>query len=377
MSKRQLGENIKKLREGLSMSQQKLAELMGWAAHVTVSNIESGAREVKASELVKLASCFNIDIYRILGDELEAPKPYFFWRGIPEDPIMASSVLLKKADDYAFTERIVGAQKKFQQLQHYELDLSITSRSQIERWADEVRRSLDLGRYPAGSLVKVLEDSFGVRFILDKFEYGGSGATFSSSELGACIFLSSSEPFWRQNFSLAHEIFHLITWNPILFDQINADKALYDLNEKHADFFAASLLMPIEIFRDEVSKILNGGSELHLSSVFSLAHQFGVATESVIYRLVRAGYITYEVSQKLILSEEFKSSNRLQNEARGKVEISDRLLRLSHQALMNGKLSRTKFAKLIGVGLPHLPQYLAEHGLPDEIEDCVVEINNS
>lgn len=377
MDRIQVGENIRSLRDRLSMSQSKLAELMGWGAHVTVSSIEAGARELKASELVKLAECLKVDVYKLLGDYKVKPQPYFFWRGTPNDPSMASNTLLKKADDYTFIERIVGAQSEFQKISHYELNLNVTTRSQIERWADEIGRSLGLGRYPAEGLVKVLEENFGVRFILDEFEYGGSGATFSSSEFGSCIFLSSKEPFWRQNFSLAHELFHLITWDTVLFEQINNDKELYEKNERFADLFAASLLMPIEVFREEVSKIiLVNNNEFHLSNVFSLAHQFGVAAESVMYRMVAAGFLQFEVSQKVISSSEFKSANKIQNEARGKVEISDRLLRLSHQALMNGKLSRTKFAKLINVKLHRLTNYLAEHGLPDEIEDCLVELNN-
>jgi XRE family transcriptional regulator, fatty acid utilization regulator len=376
MDRIQLGENIRNLRERLSLSQQALAELMGWNTHVTVSSLESGSRELKAAELVKLADCLKVDVYAVIGSSPAGSSPYFFWRGLPHDPAMASNALLKKADDYSFIERVVGAQNKFQNLFHYELDLQATSRAQIERWADEIRRSLDLGRYPAQSLVKVLEENFGVRFILDEFQYGGSGATFSSDDLGSCIFLSSHEPFWRQNFSLAHELFHLITWNPVLFEQINGNKDLYSKNEQNADFFAASLLMPLEILREEISKIIGGGKEFHLSNVFSLAHQFGVAAEAVLYRMVSAGFLPFERSKSIISSEAFKDANKLQNKARQKVEISDRLLRLSHQALMSGKLSRAKFAKLIGVSLPYLSEYLAERGLPDEIEDCLVEVSN-
>ncbi|MFP5492914.1 MAG: ImmA/IrrE family metallo-endopeptidase [Bacteriovoracia bacterium] len=376
MNRAQLGENIKSLRERLSMSQAKLADLMGWGTHVTVSTVEAGSRELKASELVKLAECLKVDIYKLLGENTQKPVPYFFWRGAPDDAPMASNTLLKKADDYTFIERIVGAQGEFQQLPHHDLDLNSTNKAHVERWADEVRRSLDLGRYPAEGLVKVLEENFGVRFILDDFEYGGSGATFSSDEFGSCIFLSSKEPFWRQNFSIAHELFHLITWNTILFDQINSDEELYKKNEKLADTFAASLLMPLEVFRDEISKIISSGQEFHLSHVFSLAHQFGVGSESLLYRMVSAGFIKFEVAQAVLNLAEFKSANKIQNDSRGKVEISDRLLRLSHQAMMTGKLSRSKFAKLIGVSLHQLTKYLAEKGLPDEIEDCLVEISN-
>lgn len=377
MSDTQLGENIKKIRENRSMSQGQLAHLMGWGTHVIVSNIEAGTRELKASELVKIAECLKTDIHKLLGrDQFVPTGAYFFWRGTPENVTMASSALIKKADDYVFIERIVGAQNEFQKLSHYDLDIENTTKQQIERWAEEIRRALDLGRYPVHSLVKVLEENFGIRFILDDFEFGGSGATFSSKDFGACIFLSSKDPFWRQNFSLAHELFHLITWNVDLFEKINNDEALYSKNEKLADWFAASLLMPIEIFRDEINKIFASGQKFNLSHIFSLSHQFGVAAESVIYRIVSAGYLEFSSAQRIIASSEFKGANKVQIESRGKVEISDRLLRLSHYALMNGKLSRTKFAKMIGVSLHQLPKYLAERGLPDEIEDCSFEISN-
>jgi Zn-dependent peptidase ImmA (M78 family)/DNA-binding XRE family transcriptional regulator len=379
MDKKELGENIRKIRDSLSMTQAKLGELMGWNSHVTVHKIETGERDLKASELIKLTEILHIDVYKLCasvsGQETESP--YFFWRGTPTDLVMASSALLKKADDYAFVERLVDTHREFEKLARIEYDISTVKKTTIERWADDMGRALDLGRYPAESLVKVLESNFGIRIIMDDFLSGGSGATFSSDSYGTCIFLSAKEPTWRQNFSIAHELFHLITWDKALFEKIKSDDKLYTMNESYADHFASCLLMPIETFREEVSQVLEKSNVFSMVNVFSLAHQFRVSAESFIFRMVSAGYLNYPAAHEIIQSNGFKNANHSSNSERVKVVISDRFLRLAHQALVEGKLSRGKVAKYLGINIAELDNYLEALGLPTEVESYELKISNS
>ena len=61
-----LGSRIKRLREELGISQQRLAALLG-VSRSTISQIEIGVRKVSADELLKLSEIFNISVEQLLG----------------------------------------------------------------------------------------------------------------------------------------------------------------------------------------------------------------------------------------------------------------------------------------------------------------------
>jgi transcriptional regulator with XRE-family HTH domain len=67
-----IGKRIKDLREGLGMSQQKLADMLD-VARPTISQIESGDRKVCADEIVKLSQVFNISTDMLL-DMKKSPE---------------------------------------------------------------------------------------------------------------------------------------------------------------------------------------------------------------------------------------------------------------------------------------------------------------
>jgi len=61
-----LGSRIKRLREELGISQQRLAVFLG-VSRSTISQIEIGVRKVSADELLKLSEIFNISVEQLLG----------------------------------------------------------------------------------------------------------------------------------------------------------------------------------------------------------------------------------------------------------------------------------------------------------------------
>jgi addiction module HigA family antidote len=67
-----IGKRIKDLREGLGMSQQKLAEMLD-VSRPTISQIESGDRKICADEILKLSQVFNISADMLL-DMKKSPE---------------------------------------------------------------------------------------------------------------------------------------------------------------------------------------------------------------------------------------------------------------------------------------------------------------
>jgi predicted transcriptional regulator len=86
------------------------------------------------------------------------------------------------------------------------------------------------------------------------------------------ITINADEPWTRQRFSVAHELFHII--NHTTKQWLHADDVLR--GEQLADFFAGCLLMP----KRRLQRAVEAGD-----SITDLADRFGVSTRAVAVRL--------------------------------------------------------------------------------------------
>ncbi|HEY0462625.1 MAG TPA: ImmA/IrrE family metallo-endopeptidase [Polyangiaceae bacterium] len=59
----------------------------------------------------------------------------------------------------------------------------------------------------------MLEEQCGVKVFHLDFEPRGTAASSHSAGFGNAVLLNKKNPKWRRNFDLAHELFHLLTWN--------------------------------------------------------------------------------------------------------------------------------------------------------------------
>ncbi len=107
--------------------------------------------------------------------------------------------------------------------------------SDAERLAHQLRKSYSLGERPACSLLSVLEEVCRVKVFHLPFERSGTAACTLSDRFGAAILLNSNNIRWRRNFDLAHELFHLLTWN--IFRQGDSLKESSEQEEKFANPF--------------------------------------------------------------------------------------------------------------------------------------------
>jgi len=70
ITKHKLAERIKKMREDRELSQEKLASKLG-VPRPSISQIESGQRDISSIELAKLAKIFEISVDDLLGPDLD------------------------------------------------------------------------------------------------------------------------------------------------------------------------------------------------------------------------------------------------------------------------------------------------------------------
>lgn len=72
-----IGENIKKRRFELRMSQQELADAMGYKTRSTIAKIESGENDVSQKKLQKFAAVLDTTVEALIWDYTATPEPQF------------------------------------------------------------------------------------------------------------------------------------------------------------------------------------------------------------------------------------------------------------------------------------------------------------
>ena len=363
-----LAGRIRDRRKALGLNQKALAELAGFPALQSISQIEKGQRDVKAWELVRLAKALRTSVADLLAEEGPQPVPKVMWRNPPGEVRAArEDAFLESSRRYAHVSRAMGAESR-QTLPSIPVNLDTFDWGDAQRTAHELWKQLDLGVRPAASLAAILEERYGVQVWYMDLQREGSAACIIG-ESGPAILMNRAEAPWRRNFNFGHELFHLLTWQSIPMDKFRENSGLEDQVEKLANAFSSSLLLPAEVLSSEFDRRVVK-NRISYGDLTGLAREFEVSTEALLWRLVTLRRATKEAVEDLLQDEAFRALDRAS--MRGKwwdpPPLPERFVRLAFLAYMKGKLSRTRLAQYLNIGLPGLTTCLAEYGL-DEAAD--------
>lgn len=302
-----IGAAIRARRDALKMSQAQLAEAVGLNAAQSISAIEKGERSVRAAELVRIARALHIDSSELLTGQHDA-SPRVLWRcGSKNRNRVREARLLERARRYAQLERWCN-EKAEGTLPNYDFDPLTATPKDAQHLAERTRKDLELGPYPARTIRDRLEEDFGVKVFYEELSeedrVDGSAACVRDRAFGAAVLMSASEVSWRQTFSFAHELFHLVTWTSV--DQAwqasvsspDEDPSWHEALEARANDFASALLMPTESFTARFDAKVRG-NKFAVADIAQLAVEFGVSTQAVTIRLSTLGRIDKKVKEQL------------------------------------------------------------------------------
>jgi XRE family transcriptional regulator, fatty acid utilization regulator len=370
---------IREERDRAGLSQDELAKRAGLPARQTVTDIENGNREVKAWELVKIASVLGLDMNTFLSEtEKPSDHSYVLWRQLPSADVrqQLENRFFKKCEAYALVERLSGnAQLDKKPLPHVPIDIGQTSFWKVFDLADRVRLRFGLGERPGCALMQTLEEEYAVKIFLCSLERACSAAA-AKGTFGTAILLNGDEPVWRRNYSCAHELFHLITWDESLFDKIRHDPALEKKNETLADVFSAGLLMPGDQVKIDINQIVEE-NKIKAADVVSLAMKYGVSTIAFLWRLHNLKLLpegtTVEGLQQDQAFQEIDRDLRSRQQQNHQ-EFPERFIRFVFQSVSHGKLSRSKAADMLDQSLVDLPEFFRSAGFI-EPEDDDIEVS--
>lgn len=361
-----LPQRLTQAREAAGLSLAEATRKLHFNHYQILSAIEKGTRNVNANELIAMA--------RLYGRSLD----YFFESKIPAEPVTlwrrtAKSDITKEQrqfltflEHYSSLENLLGLKRRWKEILTTldRDDFAENGFETCDNLGSDLQKRLDLGSRPACNLLNILENTLRFKIIHLDLCDGISGGSLVDSTLGVGILINSQDAPWRRNFDLAHELFHILTWNIFTPEEIG-DGSRKTIPERYADSFAASLLLPKEPLL-AAQKEIAVNQPLKLVDIIELAKEFGVSSEAILWRLLNLKIIKKSQVDKILVDPAFRNLDR--NQRRGLYaeqkpeKFPQRFISLACRCLMEGKISRGIFAEYMEIDRSEIDDYLSDAG---------------
>jgi Zn-dependent peptidase ImmA (M78 family)/transcriptional regulator with XRE-family HTH domain len=364
-----LDKKITFARETAGYSITEAAQKLGFKNYQTLSAIEKGSRKINAHELITMARLYGRSLDYFLESDI-SPDPVPLWRKTTKTDVnQVQRQFLSFLENYSNLEHLLGLKRRWKDIQkNYDRDdFAVNGFEQASKLGAEIHHSLDLGSRPYSNLFNVLENNLRFKILHLSLGDGVSGASVVDGVLGVGILINDNDAPWRRNFDLAHELFHVITWNVFSPEEIG-DGTTKTRPEQYADIFASNLLLP-EAHLLEALKETTTDNEVKLIDIIELAKGFGVSTEAILWRLVNLKTLKKFQAQKVIDDPKFRDLDRNMrqglHESERPSKFPSRFISLAYRCLMEGKISRGTFAAYLEIDRAEIDNYLTEIGFAE------------
>lgn len=373
MPNNELAARLKAAREALGLTLGDAAKKVGFPHYQTLTSIENGEREVKASELSKFSKAYFISLNRLLGEEQLQLSNAFLWRNPPqaESRKQIEAEIYYRCEQFHLLEKLLNLKAKKGTFIDVSID-DISSNNEITTLSEKLRDYLSLGSRPAFTMQKVLEQDFGVKILFETMP-AGSAVSTCNPEFGSVIVINSEEAPWRRNYDLAHELFHLVTWKAVSLKDLE-DQSYFNDIEKKAERFASILLLPGNDVKKEVLERIETQKQFTYSDVVDIAMEFGVSAKALLYRMANLRLLAWEEADRIAKDEELSEISRhKRQDEKGDKPKSERFISLAVRCLRKGLISRGKFAEMVSIDRSDIDDFIEETGLM-ELEGNPIEI---
>ncbi len=353
-----IGQRLKDAREAIGYTQEKAA-LESGIGKSSICEFEKSKREPRFSQLSKLAEIYHKTIDFFLSDELPVEN-LMLWRDPPskEEEIKKIEAEFKQlCKQYHTLEFLTGEGRKAK-LPESDVDKAEDfTFERAESFARKVQVELCLGDIPSASLRRILEERYFVKIFHLNFK--GSAISTVSVEFGPAILLNAKNKPWRRNYDLAHELFHLFTWN-IFRNNPEQDILPTSDEERLANAFASKLLMPDDSLRQRIDLRKNRQGQIGLDQLDEIAREFSVSLDALVYRIVNLFRVRKEGTEKYLDIAKKLSESHKPRESDKPDKLPERYCSLAIRALNDGKLSLMQFAKYMDMSYKQAGEYLTE-----------------
>lgn len=359
-----ISSRIRYLRERRELSQEALSEQVGFKDRQTLSSIENGHRKVDAAEVVAIARALGVKVSYFTDPFELAGEGRFSWRQrdvAPEDLDAYENKAGRWLAAYRHLARQLGRSVNSKMLR-----VALDKKSSFEEAVaegDAVARALELGDVPAQRLSHVLEELLGTLVLYVDTEPGISGAACQLSQLN-CVLINRGEPQARQAYDLAHELFHLLTWEQMPPQRIEGDipDASHKRVEQLAENFASGLLMPTAVMERMLrAEPLPAEEETYSRWIAAHADRLEVSASAMMWRLVNMGVISVAAAKRL--SEHGLIAGSSRRQPKPVARFSRVFVQVLHGALTDGLISVRRTAEVLQMPIEDLAELFVEHRL--------------
>jgi XRE family transcriptional regulator, fatty acid utilization regulator len=354
---------LKALREARGFTQANLSQALGFKDRQTLAAIEAGERRITPAELVAAAKALGVtvdiltDPYRLVGGEGR-----FSFRARGVEPALLDA-FEQRAGRWIATWRQLERERGSEP-RRLGLKLDLTKQSSFEEAAasaEELVRDWDLGEVPAERLPAAMHQNLGALVLFVDAPTGISGAASLVPGLST-VLVNRHEARGRRSFDLAHELFHILTWDampPDRVDPLAVRQTKGNRVEQLAENFAAALLMPEAPVRRAWDE--RDATEIH-EWLNATATRFGVSAVALEYRLHNLGIFS-RGDLVGINDERLVANGDRQNADERPPRFSRDFVVRVHEAIESGHLSLRRAAGLLDLSIEDLAGVFDEYGL--------------
>lgn len=298
-----VGAILRMLREQTGHTQEDVAGALNLKNRQSIGQIEAGERHVKPEELVRLGEFFNVPVSRFTDRFEPAQSIAFSFRARDDDPAARNEFQTRASKWLTLFTELGREQRVSRSYLQSTLGLSEgSSYEDAQAAGEEVARAFQLGDFPGTRLADRLDGASGVLVLHVDASNAVSGAAARLDPVSA-IFINRADSPGRRNFDLAHELFHLLTWDrmrPPELELVHTDgpdaidgrrSGGRARREQLADKFAAALLMPARVVTELWMQRQAGEEDPAETVVAWMADEFKVSADAVAWRLHNLGFV--------------------------------------------------------------------------------------
>jgi Zn-dependent peptidase ImmA (M78 family)/DNA-binding XRE family transcriptional regulator len=286
------GQRLAEARKARGKTQEEVAEFLG-CSRPTYIAIEKGERAAKPDEIIKLAGFLGRSVNDLVRPSEPAVDLQPHLRAVAErmkgadgkSLNAAINELQRLAEDYRDLEQLAHSPLRFNYPPEVTLNARVDPAEFAESVAAQERQRLGVGDQPVIYLRKTLEWDVGLRIFYWELPSAIAGMYAYTADLGCCILVNRKHPAERRRVSMLHEYGHLIVdrYKPGI-DYLTMP-GRKPANERFAESFALSFLMPASSVRQRFNDTVNTTGDFQVADLRRLSHFYFVSVEAMALRL--------------------------------------------------------------------------------------------
>ena len=295
---RVVGQRLAQARELRGITQEAAAEHLG-VSRPTLLTIETGERAARPAEMVQLATLYGRPVHWFARTTAWLPDFQSHFRAVVDRARPGDAEQVQQAiddfqqfvADYRDLERRMHAPLRWNDPPTVDLNPRVNVSELAEDVANRERQRLGLGDQPIPNIRGILESEVGVRICLDRLPGTLAGLSLFIDGLGGCLLINSIHPVARQRVAIAHGYAHLIVNRHLPGVDDLTLSGRQPANERFAEAFALSFLMPAASVRYRFLEVVNASGRFEVADLVRIKHFFQVSLEAMSRRLESLGLL--------------------------------------------------------------------------------------